>query len=275
MASAVVSLDLRPPMGSFEPPPGLIEEIAANEKSLAYNLVKASPATDAKKDQPPNRLPSDLGSLDIQFTALSLSAPEKSGSVTGWRALSLTTGWWTMTRVRKVHYGPLPYGAYTFRVQAGTADESWFEPGASFRFLVPTPIWRTGWALAAYIIVTVMLVTVTARLFFNRRLRRKLEVLAAQQAMERERMRIAKDMHDEIGSKLTKISFMSERAQGELQGRGLPWRANCIPSRIRRAICCRLLDEIVWAVNPQNDTLEHLANYLGQYATEYLQNTAM
>jgi signal transduction histidine kinase len=35
------------------------------------------------------------------------------------------------------------------------------------------------------------------------------------------------------------------------------------------------LDEIVWAVNPHNDTLEHLAAYLGQYATEYLQNTAV
>ena len=67
-------------------------------------------------------------------------------------------------------------------------------------------------------LAAVILVAGTARLVSNRRLRQRLAVLAQQQAMERERMRIAQDMHDEIGSKLTKISFMSERAKGELQG---------------------------------------------------------
>jgi len=251
----------------------LIEEIAANEQSLPYNLVKAAPAAGAAKDQPPTRLSSDLGSLDIQFTALNLSAPEKIRF--RHRLEGIEPGWVVDNdAVRKVHYGPLPYGTYTFRVQAGTADESWFEPGASFRFLVPTPVWRTGWALAAYIIFTVSVIAVTARLFFNRRLRRKLEVLAAQQAMERERMRIAKDMHDEIGSKLTKISFMSERAKGELEGQDSVARKLHSIAHTSRDLL-QTLDEIVWAVNPHNDTLEHLANYLGQYATEYLQNTAV
>jgi ligand-binding sensor domain-containing protein/anti-sigma regulatory factor (Ser/Thr protein kinase) len=272
LASAVVSLDLRTPMGSFTAPPILIEEVAANDKMLPYAVVKALPAMNAK-DQTPNRLPSDLASLDIQFTALNLSAPEKIRF--RHRLEGIEPGWVVDNDgARKVHYGPLPYGTYTFRVQAGTADESWFEPGTSFRFLVPTPVWRTGWALAAYILFTVMVIAVTARLFFNRRLRRKLEVLAAQQAMERERMRIAKDMHDEIGSKLTKISFMSERAKGELQGQESVARKLYSIAHTSRDLL-QTLDEIVWAVNPHNDTLEHLANYLGQYATEYLQNTAV
>ena len=133
---------------------------------------------------------------------------------------------------------------------------------------------RTGWALALYILTTIILVSGTARLFFNRRLRHKLEALAAQQAMERERMRIAKDMHDEIGSKLTKISFMSERAQGELTGQESVARKLFSIAHTSRDLL-QTLDEIVWAVNPHNDTLEHLANYLGQYANEYLQNTAV
>jgi signal transduction histidine kinase len=87
-------------------------------------------------------------------------------------------------------------------------------------------------------------------------------------------MRIAQDMHDEIGSKLTKISFMSERAIGELEGH--PPVAEKLDSIARTSRdLLQSLDEIVWAVNPHNDTLEHLAAYLGQYATEYLQNTAV
>lgn len=87
-------------------------------------------------------------------------------------------------------------------------------------------------------------------------------------------MRIARDMHDEIGSKLTKISFMSERAKRELQaGDAMAQKLDSIAGTSRDLL--QTLDEIVWAVNPHNDTLEHLAAYLGQYATEYLQNTAV
>ena len=155
---------------------------------------------------------------------------------------------------------------------AVTTVSAWFEPGAAFQFSVPPPLWRTGWALAFYILATTVAIAFTARLFFNRRLRRKLEALAAQQAMERERMRIAKDMHDEIGSKLTKISFMSERAQGELEGQESVAKKLFSIAHTSRDLL-QTLDEIVWAVNPHNNRLEHLANYLGQYASEYLQNT--
>lgn len=272
LASAVVSLDLRAPMGNFTAPPVLIESVAANEQLLPQGAIKESPAADGKNPKIA-RLSSNLRSLEIQFTALNLSTPEKIRF--RHRLDGFDPDWVVDTDAgRKVHYGHLPYGTYNFRVQAGTADEAWFEPGASFRFLVPTPVWRTGWAFAIYILATIILVTVTARLFFNRRLRHKLEALAAQQAMERERMRIAKDMHDEIGSKLTKISFMSERAKDELQGQDAVAKKLFSIAHTSRDLL-QTLDEIVWAVNPHNDTLEHLANYLGQYATEYLHNTAV
>ena len=262
LANAVVTLDLRAPLSSFTPPPVLIEKVIANEKTIQPT---------AEKDSAPVRLPSDLNALEIQFTALNFSAPEKIRF--RHRLEHFDADWLPDTDAsRQVHYSHLPYGTYTFRVQAGTADGAWFEPGAAFQFIVPTPRWRTGWALAFYILATVVLIAVTARLFFNRRLRHKLAALAAQQAMERERMRIAKDMHDEIGSKLTKISFMSERAQGELQGQASVAKKLFSIAHTSRDLL-QTLDEIVWAVNPHNDTLEHLANYLGQYATEYLQNT--
>ncbi len=272
LANAVVSLDLRAPMGSFNTPPILIEEILVNEQPLPPRAIKISPASNAPP-QLPTRLPANLRSLEIHYTAVNLSAPESLRF--RHRLEGFDPGWVADTEARrKVQYGRLPFGDYTFQVQTGTADGVWFEPGVAFLFRVPTPVWRTGWAFTAYTGLTVGLVALTVRRFFNRRLRRKLEMLAAQQAMERERMRIAKDMHDEIGSKLTKISFMSERAQGELQGQDSVARKLYSIAHTSRDLL-QTLDEIVWAVNPHNDTLEHLANYLGQYATEYLQNTAV
>jgi signal transduction histidine kinase len=89
--------------------------------------------------------------------------------------------------------------------------------------------------------------------------------------MERERMRIARDMHDEIGSRLTRISYFSELLlQEETPSKE---SLHSIADTIRDLL--QTLDEIVWAVNPQNDTLENLAAYLGYYVTEYLHNTSM
>jgi ligand-binding sensor domain-containing protein/signal transduction histidine kinase len=260
MDSGMVNINLAAPMVDASPPPVLIEEILVNGRPLPHVLTNAILRISEDK-------------LDIHFTALDLSAPEK---IRFRHRLDAYDSDWNLDNdlIRDVPYGRLPPGSYTFRVQAGNADQTWFDNGASFSFVIPTPVWRTQWALAAYVFVGLVLVGGMARLILARRFRRRLEALASQRAMERERMRIARDMHDEIGSKLTKISFMTERAKRELQGQEpVARKLDSIAGTSRDLL--QTLDEIVWAVNPHNDTLEHLAAYLGQYATEYLQNTAV
>ena len=270
MAGGVVTLDPQRLTVDLTPLPALIEGVFANGVPLSHDAGEmADTATNHQSKT--MRLSSDLRSLDIQFTALNFTAPEKIRF--RHRLDGFDADWVDGDGERSVHYGHLPYGHYTFRVQAGRA-EAWDQGVATFSFLIPTPLWRTEWALAFYGLVAVIVVAGTARLVSNRRLRRRLVVLAQQQAMERERMRIAQDMHDEIGSKLTKISYMSERAKGELQGQEpVSCKLNSIANTSRDLL--QSLDEMVWAVNPHNDTLEHLAAYLGHYATEYLQNTAV
>ncbi len=138
-------------------------------------------------------------------------------------------------------------------------------------FELPPPFWRQPWVVVTESMLAVFLVVVGARVFFHRRLRLKLARISQQEAMERERMRIARDMHDEIGSRLTRISYFSELAlQDETPSR---LSLESIAGTIRDLL--KTLDEIVWAVNPQNDTLENLAEYFGHYVTEYLQNTTV
>jgi len=270
MDSGIVAIDLNSSTNTdAAPPPVLIEDVLANGKPLPHGLLKTSSAP-AKTTV---RLSSDVRSLDVHFTALDLSAPEKirfrhrlEGSDQDWVVDNGLT--------RDVHYPRLPYGNYTFRVQAGDADQTWFDNVASFAFVVPTPLWRAPWALTLYALALLAVTGGAARLVSARRFRRRLAVIAAQQAMERERMRIARDMHDEIGSKLTKISFMTERVKREFHGEeSVAKKLDSIAGTSRDLL--QTLDEIVWAVNPHNDTLEHLAAYLGQYATEYLQNTSV
>ena len=218
------------------------------------------------------RLPSNLRSLDIHFTAPSFVDAEKIRFQH--KLEGLDADWVDDGAVRWARYGHLAAGPYRFRVKARDPLGLWSDGGAGFGFFIAAPVWKTWWALSLYGIASAGAVAGLVRWVSYRRFRRRYARLAQQEAMQRERMRIAQDMHDEIGSKLTKISFMSERAKGELQGQELVAAKLDSISHTSRDLL-QSLDEIVWAVNPHNDTLEHLAAYLGQYATEYLQNTAV
>lgn len=220
----------------------------------------------------PLRLPANLRTLEVQFTAPSFVASEKIRF--RHKLAGLDPDWVESGPERRVLYGRLPDGRYEFHVTACQADGVWNETGARFAFTVPTPLWRAPWVLGFYGLTATGMVVGMVRLGSHRRLRRRLARLEQQRAMERERMRIAQDMHDEIGSKLTKISFLSERAKVELKETGpVAGQIDSIAHTSRELL--QALDEIVWAVNPRNDTLEHLAAYLAQYAAEYFQNTTV
>jgi signal transduction histidine kinase len=100
-------------------------------------------------------------------------------------------------------------------------------------------------------------------------MRRKLERVERQRDIERERSRIAQDIHDDLGAQLTRITMMSESARGDLAN---PERAAAGLGKIYDTAreLTRSMDEIVWAVSPRHDTLEGLATYLEKFAQDWL-----
>lgn len=216
--------------------------------------------------------PVDLRSLEIHFTALTFSPGEEpqfrhklEGSDSDW----VPDG-----AARSFRYTQLHRGSYRFRVSARIGDGPWIESSNAFSFIIPTPFYFQSWAIALYVIVAIALVSATVRIISHRRLRRRLARLEQEQALERERMRIARDMHDEMGSKLTKISFLSEHMQMDAESAGTSLdKIQSIAQTSRDLL--KTMDEIVWVVNPHNDTLENLVSYLSHHAVEYFQNTSI
>jgi len=100
------------------------------------------------------------------------------------------------------------------------------------------------------------------------KLKRQLRQLHQKELIEKERARIARDLHDQIGANLTQVTLLGEMAEmdKELPGE-IEQHAQQICATARETT--RSLDEIVWAVNPSNDTLEGLANYACKYAQDY------
>jgi signal transduction histidine kinase len=114
---------------------------------------------------------------------------------------------------------------------------------------------------------------VAAVVFYERRkARRRLERMEAQQAVERERRRIARDLHDDLGARVTKISMLAGMEEGDtVNADEASARLRDIYSTSQEMV--QAMDETVWVVNPRNDTLTHLAHYIIHYAEEFFQPT--
>ncbi len=263
MGRRIAEVTPNPNQDKTRPAPAQIEEVLVDGQALR------SP-WDQSPLPAPVALPYPLRSLEIHFTALDLRAPEQLKFKH--KLENYDEAWSAAESARSVRYGRLPPGHYHFNVMAGDARGGWNEQRAQFDFVVLSPFWLEPWFQALCILAGLGLIVFWARKISNRRLRGKLVNLQHEQAMERERSRIARDIHDELGAKLTKISFLGERLKGRFSSApGLGSQIDSIAGTARSMI--KSLDEIVWAVNPRNDTLEHLVSYLGQYAIQYFQNT--
>jgi signal transduction histidine kinase len=105
----------------------------------------------------------------------------------------------------------------------------------------------------------------TLRYIEIRKFRQQLRVLEQQQALERERLRISQDMHDEVGIGLTEIVILSELAKKEVEKpKAAETHLQKISERAREVI--DNIGEIIWAINPKNDRLDDLTAYLRHYA---------
>jgi signal transduction histidine kinase len=100
----------------------------------------------------------------------------------------------------------------------------------------------------------------------TRKYRFKLARLQQQHAIERDRARIAKDIHDDVGAGLTQITLLTELARREPEQTGA--NLDRISDSARKLT--KAMDEIVWAVDPQHDTLAGLMDYISAYAEDFL-----
>ena len=243
-------------------PPVLIEAVRIDDRDLpgVSTALLASPPREVT-------IPAGAESLEIRYTSLNLSAPEK-GSFK-YRMEGHEEGWeeWP-ANIRSARYTKLPHGHYTFQVKACNEDHVWNETGATLAVTVLPPYWQTWWFITLTSLFVLGLIVGSVHYISTQKLQRQLLEMRQQEALEKERARIARDLHDQLGANLTQVTLLGEMAESDKE----------IPSEVEshaRQICqtaretTHALDEIVWTVNPSNDTLDGLVNYVCKYAQEY------
>ena len=254
-------------------PPVIIESVKVDAREVPGHGVDSPEEGKDKKDARSNQhgpgLILNLGhkKLEVAFTAPSFVEPEKVRFrywLEGW-----DDDWIDGGTKRSVSYSRLPAGDYQFHVTAGNNAGVWNEAGTGFGFRVPPFFWETWSFRVASGLLVAGIGFGASRYIVTRRLNRRLKQLEQENALQKERARIAQDIHDDIGARMTQISYLTDLARQSIT---TPEKAAEHVTRIagmsREGI--KSLDEIVWAVNPRNDTLADLMDYAGQYAVDFL-----
>lgn len=238
------------------PPPVVIEDFEVDGKSLGSGSTFTIPYGKEK--------------YSIYYTAFNFTSPRRLRFQ--YKLTGVDPEWVDAGPARKANYGFLPPGTYQFQVIAGNNDGKWNEIGKSIQLTILPPFWRTWWFLSSAGLLVIAAFAGTFRYLSVKKLQRKLELLQQQHALDNERARIAKDMHDDLGARMTQIGLLSElitrEAHKEKEAQAL---AAKLAAKSREV--ASTLDEIVWAVNPRNDTFDRLLDYLVHYAEEFFEIT--
>jgi ligand-binding sensor domain-containing protein len=159
----------------------------------------------------PVRIPPGAERFEFRYTGLSFSAPKRVRF--RYMLEGLEEDWTDAETRRAAYYNQIPPGDYRFRVIAANNDGLWNEVGSTLEFTVLAPFWRKPWFVALSATVSLAGFGAGARWVAVRKLRSRLLVLEQQNALQRERARIANDMHDNLGARLTRIALLGELAR--------------------------------------------------------------
>jgi signal transduction histidine kinase len=137
----------------------------------------------------------------------------------------------------------------------------------SYNDFVVVHFWQTWWFSTSLALFVLAAVGATVRMVERRRYQLQLQRAEQQHALEQERARIAQDLHDELGSSLTRLSLLSGLVKSD---KDKPEQVEVHAGKLSQAAdqTVRALEEIVWAVRPGSDTLQSLADYITHFANE-------
>ncbi len=166
-------------------------------------------------------------------------------------------------------FNSLEPGQYQFHYKAATAGGVMSEEKTCTLIIHP-PFWKTWWFRLTALLALGFLFYSIVRYISQRNLKEKVLTLEKEQAIEKERNRISRDMHDELGSGLTKIAILTEVIKTQQQSNE---QIEKISTTARELV--DNLDEMVWALNPQNDSLDKLAAYIAEYANQFMEGTGI
>lgn len=198
----------------------------------------------------------DQNYVEIGYSGINFTAPNQVVYEYMMKGVDPT---WQRTKERIVKYPSLPNGEYTFSVHARNTNGSWSNEKTEITFFVKAPFWMQWW----FIVFVVIALTGIIWLFYNYYKARKLIDI------ERIRVRIASDLHDDVGASLTEVALQSDFLQASKLDPEFKQSLEQIGKQCRRIVTS--LDDIVWSIDARNDTLGDLTDRMQDYILNVLE----
>ena len=237
----------------FDP---LKEEVINAPPKVHINSIRVSGEQIPLKSQ--LNIGSDVHNITFEFIGISFSAPNQIKY--RYRLKNSNEGWQETTQ-RSVHYSALMAGEYTFEVKAQNSDGQWSTNTAQVSFTIQAPFWLQWWFIVFILLVVIGIILFSYHYY---RVKKMIE-------MERMRVRIASDLHDDVGSALTEIALQSDFLQTMQVSDKLEESLQQIGAQSRKIVSS--LDDIVWSIDARNDTIGDLTDRMQDYINNVLSNS--
>jgi signal transduction histidine kinase/ligand-binding sensor domain-containing protein len=253
--AGVVGLDPAEASKALPAPPIFLDEALVDRRPAAegYDL----------------RIPPGSETVEFRFVAPTFIAPDMVQ--VRHQLLGYDTDWVDSGSERSARYSRLPPGRYVLRVAARHSDGVWGPPVAIQSVTVVPMWWQTWWGQSGALAAFTALVVLVARYWSQRALKVRLRRLEQERSLERERARIARNLHDELGTGLTQLGMLAHRLKRMCRGTDLAAGLGQLASKTRRITS--ELEGIVWTVSPKNNSLASFAGFIVRFARDYFQDT--
>ncbi|MES2597500.1 MAG: histidine kinase [Verrucomicrobiota bacterium] len=186
-----------------------------------------------------------------------------------WRIASFRNEWLSGTASGSVESRCPAPGKYAFEARLRHTDGVWNAARLTVPLAVLVPIWQRPWMQLGMVMLIPALLALVTSWIGTRVMTRRVAELEHKDELSAERARIARDMHDAVGSQLTQLTVLHEIMAGDpALSEDHRTQLRQLAQTARSSVAA--LEEVVWAVNPSNDTLASTATYLTHAAREYM-----
>lgn len=235
---------------NLQPPPVVLRSVKIFDKYLTEDSAIFS--------LKPMKLSYRENFFTFEFAALNYDHPERNHyrcQLTGFDKEMITLG-----NSRTISYTNVPPGKYTLKVIASNNDGVWNRIGIDWTLIITPPFWQTWWFYSLYALA----ICTAVFLLYNMRINQFKRELSI-------RNKIARDLHDDVGSTLSSLNMVSALAMKRLRDdpvkiRGLLEKITETSERMTGK-----MQDIVWAVNPLNDSFAQITARMQEFASQILE----
>jgi len=194
--------------------------------------------------------------FSFEFAALDYTAPEKNEYM--YMLEGVDKDWVKSGTRRFANYTDVAPGEYTFRVRGSNNDGIWSKNEAAISIIIAPPFWQTWW----FRIIGLAFIAMVLYAIHKYRLNKLLEI-------ERTRVRIARDLHDDVSATITGMVYFSDAIDKEIGEKKSPMLKKLVSLIHESAANVQeSMSDIIWSINPENDKWESVLPKFRRYVSD-------